>query len=83
MKTDNRDNVHQGVVKRLLKMMFQFYPVMLPVTLVCIVFSAIVGSVPAVFMQNIIAVIEQSWQSGDWSSVSTKILTLAGILIVF
>ena len=83
MKTNNRNNVHQGVVKRLLKMMFQFYPVMLPVTLVCIVFSAIVGSVPAVFMQNIIAVIEQSWQSGDWSSVSTKILTLAGILIVF
>ena len=83
MKTNNRNNVHQGVVKRLLKMMFQFYPVMLPVTLICIVFSAIVGSVPAVFMQNIIAVIEQSWQSGDWSSVSTKILTLAGILIVF
>ncbi|CVI70623.1 putative ABC transporter ATP-binding protein [Clostridiales bacterium CHKCI001] len=83
MKTSNKNRVHQGVVKRLLKMMFEFYPVMLPVTLVCIVFSAIVGSVPAVFMQNIIAVIEQSWQSGDWGSVSTKILTLAGILIVF
>lgn len=83
MKTNNRNTMSQGVIKRLLKKMFEFYPVMLPVTLVCIVFSAIVSSVPAVFMQNIIAVIEESWQSGDWSSVSTKILTLAGILIIF
>lgn len=71
------------IVRRLLGTMRSFYPVMLPVTVVCIVFSAIVSSFPAVFMQNIIAVVESSWQSGDWNAVGGKILSLVGILIVF
>ena len=71
------------VVLRLLKLIKEFYPVMMPVTIVCIVFSAIVSSVPAVFMQNVIAVIEQSWQTGDWDQVGGQILRLVSILAVF
>lgn len=63
--------------------MFGFYPVMLPVALLCIIFSAIVGAIPAVFMQNVIAVVETSWKSGDWSGVSKQILTYVGILVIF
>lgn len=63
--------------------MFGFYPVMLPVALICIIFSAIVGAIPAIFMQNVIAVVETSWKSGDWSSVSKQILTYVGILVIF
>ena len=48
----------QGTVKRLIKTLFGFYPRMLPVTLVCIVFSALISSIPAIFMQNVIALIE-------------------------
>ena len=73
----------KGIVGRLLKTMFHFYPVMLPVTVACIVFSAIVSSLPAVFMQNIIAIVEESWQSGDWNAVGSQILKLAGALAVF
>ena len=36
----------------------------------CILFNAVVSSVPSIFMQNVIAAVEQSWQSGDWSAVS-------------
>ncbi|MBS1324420.1 MAG: ABC transporter ATP-binding protein [Oscillospiraceae bacterium] len=63
--------------------MHGFYPVMLPVTVICIVFSAVVSSVPAIFMQNIIAVVEENWQNGDWEAVSSKVFLYVGILVVF
>ena len=71
----------KGVLRRLLRLLFEFYPVLLPVTLVCILINAIVSAMPAVFMQNIIAVVDESYQSGDWTAVSGKILTLVGILV--
>lgn len=73
----------KGTVGRLLKMIHEFYPVMMPVTVVCIVFNAIVSSFPAVFMQNVISAVEESWQSGDWDAVGTKILWFVGALVVF
>ncbi len=71
-----------GSVRRILKALFQFYPVMLPVTVVCILISAAVGALPSIYMQNIIAVIETSWQSGDWNAVSGEIIRLVAELIV-
>lgn len=76
-------NVKKGVIGRLLKTMHGFYPVMLPVTVICIVFSEVVSSVPAIFMQNIIAVVEENWQNGDWEAVSSKVFLYVGILVVF
>ena len=52
----------KGVIKRIIRTLFSFYPVLMPVVLFCILFNAIVSAIPAVFMQNIIAVIEQSYQ---------------------
>ena len=76
-------NSRKHIVKRLLKTLFEFYPVMMPVVIACILFNAVISSIPTVFMQNIIAIVEQSWQSGDWSSVSGRILHFVSILIVF
>ena len=73
----------KSIVLRLLKTMKEFYPVMMPVTVICIIFSAVVSSVPAVFMQNVIAVVERSWQTGDWSMVGGQVLRLVSILAVF
>lgn len=66
MKSEKR----RGTVGRLLKTMFTFYPV----TIGCIIFNAVVSSFPSVFMQNIIAVVEENWQKGNWDTVSGKIL---------
>ena len=73
----------RNIVGRLLKTILSFYPVMLPVTIACIIFNAIVSSVPSIFMQNIIAVVEDNWQTGDWVSVSGSIIRLVVILAVF
>lgn len=72
----------KGVLSRLLRTLFEFYPVLLPVTMVCILVNAIVSAVPAVFMQNVIAVVDESYKSGDWTSVSGRILTYVAILVV-
>lgn len=66
-----------------MKTIWQFYPVMLPVVIAFIIFNAIVSSVPAVFMQKIIAIVEQGWKGGDWNTLGGKILSLVGVLIVF
>jgi len=65
---------------RLLRTLFEFFPVLMPVALVCILFSAIVGSLPTVFMQKIIAVVETGWQAGDWAAAAPQIFRLVAIL---
>ncbi len=73
----------KSVIPRLIKTLFGFYPVMLPIAVVCILVSAIVSSIPSVFMQNIIAAVEQSYKTGDWASVSSKIIGLVSLLCIF
>jgi len=74
--------VPKGTMKRLLRMLFSFYPVALPLVIVCVVFSAVVSSLPAVFMQNIIAVLEQNTGAG-WTVIGPQVLRLTGILAGF
>ena len=73
-------NKKQGVLKRVIKTLFEFYPVLMPLIVICVLLNAIVSSIPSVFMQNIIALVEQNWQNGDWSMVSGQILKFVGIL---
>ncbi|MGN0986173.1 MAG: ABC transporter ATP-binding protein [Candidatus Enterenecus sp.] len=78
-----RPAAKKGTLRRLLRTLFGFYPVLLPVTLICILFSAVVATIPSIFMQKVIAVIEGSWQTGDWAAVSGRIFSLVAVLIVF
>ncbi len=71
-----------GTLGRLIRMIFSFYPVLLPFTLVCILVNAIISAIPSLFQQRIIALIEQNWQSGDWAGVSAQILSLVLTLAV-
>lgn len=83
MKNKAKAPKKKGVITRLIKMLFGFYPVLMPVTLFCIIFSAVVSSIPAIFMQNVIAIIEESFESGDWNAVKSRVISVVGILIVF
>ena len=83
IKRRRRSYAPKGVLGRLIRTLFEFYPVLLPVVIVCILFSAVVSSIPSIFMQNVISAVEQSWATGDWASVSGRILGLVGLLCVF
>lgn len=71
----------KGVLLRLLRTLFEFYPVLLPVTMVCILVNAIVSAIPSIFMQNVIALVDESYKSGDWAAVSGRILSYVAILV--
>lgn len=76
--------VKKGTAGRLIKTLFGFYPVMMPLTLVCIIFNAVVSSIPSVFMQRVISSVEESWNSGAlWETVGKAIIDSVLILAVF
>lgn len=72
--------------KRVLKMMFSYYPVLFPLALACIIFAAFVATAPAIFNQQILADIEQWYVSRDWASakqeILPKIVILASLYVV-
>lgn len=72
----------KSIMLRLFKTIYEFYPVMFPVVIICIIFNATISSIPALFMQNIIAIVEKSWRDGDWNAVGDKILHFVSILVV-
>ncbi len=73
--------LNMGVLKRLLGMLFRFYPVLLPVTVVCILFTAIASTIPATVLQQVTELIE-AWQAtGDWAGASAEILPRVFFLI--
>ena len=83
MKNKGPSRAKKGTLGRLIKTLFEFYPVKMPIVLFCIIFSAVVSSIPAIFMQNVIAIVEISWKSGDWDAVSGKVFYYVGLLLVF
>lgn len=75
-KAETRTPSRKKTTWRLIKTLFQFYPRLLPIALICIVISAGVTAIPSLFQQNVISLIETSWQSGDWNSVGSQIISL-------
>ena len=68
-------------VKRLIKMEFSFFPKLLPFIIFLIIVNAVISSIPSVFQQKVIAVLQDAWTNGlEWSQVSGQILHLCIIL---
>ena len=90
-----RPKLQKGILKRLLKMLFGFYPVLLPVSLVCMVFTAITATVPAIFLQNVIEEIgywqgyaavnglspQVVWQDYAMGAIVPQVALLAGMYL--
>ena len=75
-----------GAIKWTLKKFFGYYPRMAPLAMLCVLFSAIVASIPSIFIQKILTVIQKWVQSGDWASARAEllpyVLTLIGLYLV-
>ncbi|MBR1796815.1 MAG: ABC transporter ATP-binding protein [Clostridiales bacterium] len=69
-------------LKRALKMFFGFYPVMGPVAVFCVLFSAAVAAIPPIFTQKVIKVIEEWVDTGDWASAKPQVMGYLTILLV-
>ena len=71
-----------GTLKRLVKMLFSFYPVLLPLVMLGVVLCALINSIGSVFLQKALEVISTSWQTGDWAAARPQILGLVTTLAV-
>ena len=71
-----------GTLKRLVKMLFSFYPVLLPLVMLGVVLCALINSIGSVFLQKALEVISSSWQTGDWAAARPQILGLVATLAV-
>ena len=70
-----RPRAKKGTLKRLLKELFSFYPRLLPLTMCCIVISAVVGAIPALFMRQVYEQIGIAVAEGlEWGDVFHSIL---------
>ena len=88
MHKKQRPKLKGNVLKRLLKLLFGYYPVLVPITIFCILFTAVASAIPAVFLQQVTALIEhfQDPANGGWevakAEILPKILLLGGMYVL-
>jgi len=72
------------VLGRTVKMLFKFYPRMVPISIVCILFSAITATLPAIFLQKVTETIGIAFnQQLSWGEASKIIIPQILLLIGF
>ncbi|MBO7673500.1 MAG: ABC transporter ATP-binding protein [Atopobiaceae bacterium] len=64
-----------------LKLIFSFYPLQFSLMVLCVVVAAVLSSLPSIFLQQTIDVVNNSWQSGDWSKTAPEVGSIALTLI--
>ena len=74
--------MNKGSLGRAVKMFFGYYPVLAPLAVVCILFSAIVAAIPSLFIQNILAIIEEWYVSRDWAAAQAEVIPYIVLLAV-
>ena len=78
-KPNKKVNPH--TFKRIMKTLIGYYPVLVPVTVFCILFSAIAAAIPDIFIKKIIAIIEVWQPDKNWTAAVKEIMPLMVILI--
>ena len=80
--TGPRPKVKKETLPRVLKLLYSFYPKLIPIVVFCIIFAAIVNSIPAMFTKNVLDVIETSLENhSTWEEALPQLMPLIGALI--
>ena len=80
MPAGGRPKADFSALGRAVRKFFSYYPHMAPLTMCCILFSSVVSAIPSLFTQNVIAIIERWYKSGDWASARPEVLHYVTIL---
>ena len=79
-----RPKPNMRVLGRTMKMLFSYYPVLMPTIVVCILVAAVTAALPPIFMQQVIAEIESAVELGtSWEVASKVIIPKVALLGVF
>ena len=80
----NKKKNQIATVKRLFKMLFSFYPKLLPLIIVLIIVNAVISSIPAIFQQNVVALIQNAFENNlPFEQIKPDVVRLIGILAAF
>ena len=76
-----------GMLKRLIKMLFSYYPVLLPVSIICIIFCAVTSAIPAIFLKEVTNAITSAVENNiAWeiakNDIVPKVMILLGFYVV-
>ena len=72
---NNKKKNRSVTVKRLVKLLFSFYPKLLPLIIILILVNALISSLPSIFQQNIVAILQNAWENGiGWEIVRPEIM---------
>ena len=77
-----RPQANFSALGAVVKKFFGYYPVLAPLTMLCILFSSVVSSIPSLFVQNVLAIIEKWYVSRDWIAAKAEIMPYIGLLAV-
>ena len=78
-----KPKVDPRVLGRVIKLLYDSYPVLVIITAICIVFSAVVSSIPALFLQQVIEIVGEYTASGDWMAARAVIIPKVTLLVCF
>ena len=72
---NNKKKNRSVALKRLVKLLFSFYPKLLPFIIILILVNAVISSLPSIFQQNIVAILQTAWENGiGWEIVRPEIM---------
>lgn len=71
------------IIIRTIKMLWKFYPLLLPVALLATIIQGIMQSIPSVFLERILSIISSYIDSGDWSSAEGLVFQNVALLATF
>ena len=77
-----RPQANFSALGAVVKKFFGYYPVLAPLTMLCILLSSVVSSIPSLFVQNVLSVIEKWYVSRDWLAARAEIMPYIGLLAV-
>ena len=71
------------ILGRIVGNLFRAYPVMLPISIFCMICSAVVSSIPSIFLQKVLAIVTAYQKAGNtsWTEAAQQIVPLVSILI--
>ncbi len=76
----------KGILSRTIKLLFKYYPGMAAITLVCILFNAVVSALPSIFMERVFTLVGQAlsesagWETYGWP-ITKVMLVLIGLYV--
>ena len=73
-----------GVFKRAIKMLFSYYPVMIPICIACIIFAAITSAIPAIFLKEVTNAIYHAVENSvAWETAKHEIIPKVPFSLAF